>query len=473
MANAARPVGFPPGPKGQWLLGNLPAYARDLLGFLTGCSQQYGDIVGLCLGATKAVLLNHPDQIEHVLVTGQEDFIKYRFFWRHVTRVFGNGLLTSSGDLWQHQHRLMAPAFRQQRLAESADRMVRCANRLLDRWREGEERDIREDMTRLTLQIAAQVLFDVELDSAVERIARAVDRGMAVVSSRFKRGFVIPDWIPTPGNRRYMATVRDLDAVVAEIVSARRTWSADRTDLLATLLRSRDRDGRPISARLLRDELVTLLLAGYETTALALTWTLYLLSCHPGIAAKVEKEIVAVLGPDRPASAGDLSRLRYIGWVLAEAMRLYPPVYLLGREAVRQVEIGGYRFRRGTVFLMSQWVVHRDAKFFPEPEMFKPERWGDSPDQQRPRFAYFPFGGGSRICIGQPLAMMEAKLILATVLQRFRLAPTSAAPVHPFPSVTLRPDRPIRLVVSQWHPNPQPCHTDRRGFAGVAETTTR
>jgi cytochrome P450 len=154
-------------------------------------------------------------------------------------------------------------------------------------------------------------------------------------------------------------------------------------------------------------------------------------------------------------------------------MRLYPPVYLLGREAVRQVEIGGYRFRRGTVFLMSQWVVHRDAKFFPEPEMFKPERWGDSPDQQRPRFAYFPFGGGSRICIGQPLAMMEAKLILATVLQRFRLAPTSAAPVHPFPSVTLRPDRPIRLVVSQWHPNPQPCHTDRRGFAGVAETTTR
>jgi cytochrome P450 len=150
MAKAGRPSGFPPGPKGHWLLGNLPAYGRDLLGFLTGCSQHYGDIVGLRLGATKAVLLNHPDQIEEVLVTGQEDFVKYRFFWRHVTRVFGNGLLTSSGDLWQHQHRLMAPAFRQQRLTESADAMVRCANRLLDRWREGEERDIREDMTRLT-----------------------------------------------------------------------------------------------------------------------------------------------------------------------------------------------------------------------------------------------------------------------------------------------------------------------------------
>lgn len=204
-----------------------------------------------------------------------------------------------------------------------------------------------------------------------------------------------------------------------------------------------------MDARLLRDELVTLLLAGHETTALALTWTLYLLSRHPEIAARMEEEIDATLEPERLPGAADLGRLRYLGWVITEAMRLYPPVYIVGREAVREVEIGGYRLSRGTIFLMSQWVVHRDPRFFPEPETFRPERWGDALDRQRPRFAYLPFGGGPRICIGQPLAMMEAKLVLAMVCQRFRLAASVGAPVRPYASVTLRPDGPVRLVVTR------------------------
>ena len=204
-----------------------------------------------------------------------------------------------------------------------------------------------------------------------------------------------------------------------------------------------------MDARLLRDELVTLLLAGHETTALALTWTLYLLSRHPEIAARMEEEIDATLEPESLPGAADLGRLHYLGWVITEAMRLYPPVYILGREAVREVEIGGYRLSRGTICLMSQWVVHRDPRFFPEPETFRPERWGDALDRQRPRFAYFPFGGGPRICIGQPLAMMEAKLVLAMVCQRFRLAAGVGAPVRPYPSVTLRPDGPVRLVVTR------------------------
>ncbi len=440
---------MPPGPKGHMLLGNLPAYRRDLLGFLTSSAREYGDIVRLRLGATAAVLLNHPDQIEQVLATRQGEFAKYRFFWRHVTRVFGNGLLTSTGDLWQRQHHLMAPAFRQQRLVRYADAMVQSATRLLTRWRDGEMRDCREDMARLTLDIAARVLFDRELDrAALDRISHAVDRGSAEVGARFKRGFVVPDRIPTPGNRRYMAVVREIDAVVAEIIEERRTSFQGRTDLLSSLLQIRDIDGRPMDTKLLRDEVVTLLLAGYETTALALTWTFYLLSRHPDVAAKVEEEVDAVVGSNRLPDAGDLDRLCFTGWVITEVMRLYPPVYILGREAVGEVEIGGYRLPRGTVFLMSQWVVHRDPRFFAAPEAFKPERWGAGSGAPRPRFAYFPFGGGARICLGQPLALMEAKLVLATVCQRLRLSASSAVPVSPCPLVTLRPDRPVCLLVS-------------------------
>src|SRR5512132_2506990 len=229
----------------------------------------------------------------------------------------------------------MAPAFRQEQLALSVDKVVCCANRLLEHWQDGEERDIRADMTRLTIEIASKVLFDVELDRAVAGISRAVDRGIEEISKRFKRGIFIPDWIPTPGNRRYLATVRDLDKAVANIRAERRAPCRNRTDLLSTLLHSRDAGGRPMDARLLRDELVTLLLAGHETTALALTWTLYLLSSHPEIAARMEEEIDATLEPERLPGAADLGRLRYLGWVITEAMRLYPPVYIVGREAVR------------------------------------------------------------------------------------------------------------------------------------------
>jgi cytochrome P450 len=212
------------------LLGNLPDFASDLLGFLTRCARDYGDIVRLRLSTTPAVLLNHPNHIEQVLVTRQTEFTKYRFFWRHVTRVFGNGLLTSTGNLWR-QHALMSPAFRQEQLALSLDEMLCCANRLFDLWRDGEERDIRADMTRLTLEIAAKVLFDVELDREVADVSRAVDRGAEEVSKRFKRGMFIPDWIPTPGNRRYLATVRDLDATAANILAKRRAPCQDRADL--------------------------------------------------------------------------------------------------------------------------------------------------------------------------------------------------------------------------------------------------
>ncbi|MBK8211995.1 MAG: cytochrome P450 [Rhodospirillales bacterium] len=438
------------GPKRNLVLGHLPAFAADMLGFLRRCADEHGDIVPLRFGLARAVLFNHPDQIEEVLLTRHQDFVRYRFFWRHVTKIFGNGLLTSTGETWRLQHALMAPAFRADRLAASAEDIVACAEQLSERWQDGAECDVRDQMTRLTLRIAARVLFGLDLDDDADGITRAVDRGIAEVSDRFKRGLFLPDWLPTAGNRRYMAAVRDFDDAAAAILAKRQTPFQPGSDLLSALLQSRDGRGQPIDRRLLRDQIVTLLLAGHETTALALTWTLYLLSRHPEAAARVEDEVDAVLGHELRPGAGHLDRLRYLSCSVNEAMRLYPPVFLIGRENVRDVEIGRRLLPAGTICLLSQWVVHRDPRFWRDPNSFKPERWEAGTDPARPRYAYFPFGGGPRICIGRSFAMIEAVLVLATLFRRFRLvASWPAPPVEPCPSITLRPAGAVRLVVSR------------------------
>jgi cytochrome P450 len=276
-----------------------------------------------------------------------------------------------------------------------------------------------------------------------------VDQGSAEIGLRLRRLLPLPDWVPTGGNRRYAAAVRALDAAASEIIGERRAREQRGSDLLSTLLQSRDARGRPLDPRLVRDEVVTLLLAGHETTALSLTWTLYLLARHPEAAAKVEAEVDAVIGHRRAPEASDLPNLGYLAKVIGEAMRLYPPVYLVGRQTTRETELGGYRLPAATVLLMSQWVVHRDPRHFSDPASFRPDRWTESLSRALPRFAYFPFGGGPRICIGQPLALMEAKLVLAAICQRFRLSDACGAPVDPYAEVTLRPSRPIRLRVAR------------------------
>lgn len=464
----------PPGPCGHWLLGSLPEFRSDLLGLLSGAAREHGDVVRFRLGpATSVVLLSHPDQIEQVLVAREGEFVKHRFFWRHVTRLFGDGLLTSSGELWKRQHALIAPAFRQQRLASSADAMVAAAKSLIAGWKDGEERDVRADMTRLTLDIAARVLFDRELDrAALDRIRHAVDQGSDEISERFRRLVTLPDWLPTSGNRRYMAAVRELDAVAAaDLIEERRPGARGRPDLLSTLLAAGDADG--CSTKLVRDEVVTLLLAGHETTALTLTWALHLLARHPEVAAKVEAEVEATIGADRAPEAADIPKLGYIAQVIAETMRLFPPVYLVGRETTSETELGDYRLPRSTVLLMSQWVVHRDPRFFPDPASFRPERWADGAARALPRFAYFPFGGGPRICIGQPLALMEAKLVLAVICQRFRLSERSDRAVEPYAAITLRPTRPVRLCVSRRPRQERNCVLPPRSAASEGDPALR
>jgi cytochrome P450 len=427
-----------PGPKGLPFLGSLPDLGRDVLGFFTQCAHQYGDIASFRLAAWPAMLLNHPDLVEDVLVKNHQNFIKHRFFWRHVEAIFGQGLLTSEGKFWHQQRRLAAPAFVGSRVNRYADTMVQSTERMLQYWQPGQVLDVHQEAMALTLQIAAKTLFDAETSQDVADVSQAVDELMEQISVRFRRPFWLPDAIPLPGNLCYRRGVQRMDQLVARIIADRRNKTEDRGDLLSQLMLARDEAGHPMSARQIRDEVITMLLAGHETTALTLSWTWYLLGLHPAVDAQLAEEVHTVVGGQAP-TVDDLPRLRFTEQVVSEALRLYPPAYAIGREALADCEISGYRVPAGATIYVSPWVMHRDPHWFDNPQAFRPERWARSLAKQLPRFAYMPFGGRPRICIGNRFAMMEAVLILATVAQRFRLGWQADRPVQPEPSITLRP----------------------------------
>jgi cytochrome P450 len=429
----------PPGPPGHFLVGNLPEFGRDVLGFLLECSRGYGDVVSLRLGAWSALLVNRPDLVEEVLAVRYASFRKHTFFFRHVTAIFGNGLLTNEGESWLRQRRLAAPAFHRDRVAGYGEVMCALAERQCEGWKDGERRDVHRDMMALTLQVAARTLFGADVPEGVVReVGEAFDVVVEEIAARFRRPFRIPDAVPTPGNLRYTRGVRRLDRIVYHFIDERRRQGAAGGDLLSMLLQAQDEDGTRMSERQLRDEVITLFLAGHETTALTLSWTWYLLARHPEARRALEAELDTVLAGRTPAAA-DLPRLRYAEAVVSESLRLYPPAYLLGREAVEAVPVGGYTLAAGTTVYVSPWVLHRDPKHFDAPEAFRPERWLDGLAKRLPRGAYLPFGGGPRICIGQSFALMEAVLLLAAVAQRFRLTQDPEVEVTPFPSITLRP----------------------------------
>ena len=441
-----------PGPKGRFLLGNLPDFGRDMLGFFTDCAREYGDVVSLRLAGFPACLLNHPRHFEYVLVTNHRNFIKHSFFWRHVTALFGESLLTSEGDSWLRRRRLAAPAFQHERVAGYGRVMVDYAERRLEGWREGEVRDIHQEMMHLTMEIVTKTLFDIEMaGEAAGGVGAAFDMGSAEIAVRFRRPFKIPDAVPLPSNLRYRRAVRRLDELVYGIIKERRRNPSDRGDLLSMLMAARDEDGDAMSDRQLRDEVITLFLAGHETTALALTWTWYLLARHPEKEAKLLSELDRVLGGRAP-SVEDMPRLPYAGSVVYESMRLYPPAYAFGREAVADCEIGGYHIPRGTTVFLSPWVMHRDGRFFERPEEFEPERWENNLMKRLPKLAYLPFGGGPRVCIGNSFAMMEATLLLAAIARKFKLGLSADQAAAPFPSITLRPVSGMRMNITARRP---------------------
>ena len=416
------------------------------MGFLSSCAREYGDVVQLRFMGQAFYLLSHPDLIEYVLVENNRNFTKTRILRRN-RRLLGEGLLTSQGEFWRRQRRLAQPAFHRKRIAAYGEVMSAFAERSLESWRDGQTIDVHEEMMRLTLEIVAKCLFGADVGAEAKDVGRAMKVALEDFSSQ-RRLIRIPKTIPTPHNLRFERAAHRLDAIVHTIIEERRKSEEDRGDLLSMLVLAEDGSGKRMTDKQLRDEVMTLFLAGHETTANTLAWTFWLLSLNVAAEAKLAEELERVLGGRTPSLA-DLPRLPYVERVIKESMRLYPPAWVMGREAVGECEVGGYRMPAGSSALMSQWVVHRDPRYHHNPQRFDPDRWATGYEKELPRFAYFPFGGGPRQCIGAGFAMTEARLVLAAVAQRFRTELVPGQRVEPYASITLRPKEGIRMTLAE------------------------
>lgn len=453
MPNATIPTtrpnsAMPPGPRGTLILGMLGKLRASRLDFYLQLAQEYGDLVSFRIAHRRVYLASHPDLIEQVLVTDARHYIKH-FGARLYKPVLGNGLVTSEGDFWLRQRKLSQPAFLKSRIQAYVPVMAELTDRAVSRWSDGQQVDIHEQFSELTSAIALKTLFDLDDPGDRETFVHALRNVFTDLTGRlFSSGGLLPLWVPTPANRRIQRGIRHLYSVVDGYIARGRTRSTPGTDLLSRLIAARDDDGQPMTDRQLREEAMTLYLAGHETTALTLTWAWYLLAQHPQVEEKLLAEWSAVLGGRTPG-IDDLTKLPYTDAVLTEAMRVYPPVYLVGREALCDLELGGYRVPKGTTIFMSQWVSHRDPRYFSDPEEFRPERWLDGLAQRIPRYAYYPFGGGPRVCIGQAFALMEAAILLAGVGQQYRFTIDPGPPVEMDPQITLLPKGGIPVTLKR------------------------
>src|SRR4051794_2085960 len=432
------------GPRGHWLLGALPRLRTDMLGFFEQCFREHGDAAYFRVANRRSMLLSHPDDIERVLVTENRRFIK-NYALIFLRPLLGNGLLLNEGESWLRQRRLIQPAFSKQRVESYAPAMADCTQRLLDQWSAGQTHDIAAAMMQLTMTIAGRTLLGIDLTDRFKEVARCLEAVMYDFLARFGAALPLPRWLPTPRNVRLKRAIGRLDRILQQLIDERRAAGAGGGDFLSLLLNARDEeDGRGLSDRQIRDEVMTMFLAGHETTANALAWTWYLLGKHLDIQQRVCDEAQAVLG-GRPPTATDVPKLTFCEMVIRESMRLYPPAYVVGRRPMEDLTIGGHFLPAGTNVLMSQWIVHRDPRWFDQPLRFHPDRWANGLASPLPKYAYFPFGGGPRVCIGNTFAMIEAMLILATIAQRFTLELVTPGPIRIQPAVTLRPGQPIEM----------------------------
>ncbi len=448
-------AGTPPGPAGEPVFGSSRRYADDPFRFLSALEAAYGDVARFEMGPTPMTVVCAPSAIERVLVAEADSFRKPEFQDDGVTDLLGDGLLLSEGETWERQRDLANPAFSMQRLADMADRITDHAEARTDAWTPGDVVDVEEAMTQVTLDVILDLMLGVELSR--DRVAD-IQAALQPVGERFRPNpirFATPSWVPMPGDREFDVAVGDLEAVLDDVLARREGTAGEGAgtsagdppmDLLSILLRARDRGEQ--SADQLRDELMTVLLAGHDTTALTLTYTWVLLSEHPGAAARVHEEVDEVLDGDRPSMA-HVREFDYLEWVIQEAMRLYPPVYTLFREPTEDVRLCGYEVPAGDPVMLPQWAVHRSERFYENPDRFEPERWRPERARERPRFAYFPFGGGPRHCIGKHLAMLEAKLIVAHVASTYRLDYLGETPVDLFPSLTAHPAADVLMRVEE------------------------
>ncbi|HEX6766672.1 MAG TPA: cytochrome P450 [Polyangiaceae bacterium] len=429
-------------------LTGLYRFGRDPLGSLERAKLRHGDAVLFGQFKQKNVLFNDPDAVEAILVGRHADFSK-DLFTRDLTLLLGEGLLTNEGDSWKAKRKLMAPSFQPREIAAYGETMVACAEEALSRMREGELFDAYAAMMRLALDVVARTLFGAEFEhfEEVEACLRVSDRSYRNLW-RTWRAFV-RRWFPLAAFRDLADARRRLDALLLEIIAKKRARPG--SDLLSKLIGLTDDAGKGMTDAEVRDEAMTVFLAGHETTALALTYTLHLLATHEAEYARLVDEVDRVLGSRRP-SVADAQKLEFTNAVVRESLRLFPPVWAMARLVARDSELLGVSLKQGNQVIVSQWVIQRDARWFAEPERFRPERWLDGQASELPRFAYFPFGGGPRVCIGQHFALLEVVLILARFAQEVRFEREPNRKLELAPVVTLRPKGPVRFVLRRREP---------------------
>jgi cytochrome P450 len=409
------------------------------------CAREYGDVARFRIVNVNVYLLSNPGFIEDVLIRNASNFIKGRIY-RSSEALLGSGLLTSNGDFWRRQRRLSQPAFHRDRIAGYATSITQFTLQLMSDWQDGEVRDIHQDMKRLTTEIIAKILLDADVTKEAGEIGIALKVAREELAAKMRSGLLIPKQVPTPGNLRFKRAVNRLDKIVLGIIRERRGSGYRGADLLSTLLAAQDADNNQMTDHQLRDEVMTIFVAGHETTALALTWTLFLLAKHPEVVNRLRAEIDGRVGARSPVFS-DISQLRFTEMVAKETLRLYPPSWAIPRQAIHDCEIGGYFVPSGTSVSICQWVMHRDPRFFDNPDQFQPERWETDLEKSLPPFVYFPFGGGPRLCIGHSLAMTEMILILAMLIRNFDFELQTDPPVTPWPSVTIYPRYGIRMKI--------------------------
>ncbi len=444
-------LSLPPGPESNkwrqiWLVASGQAFSETLLDQFMLWFDEFGDVVYNNFLGRRMVYVRHPEHIHDVVLRKASslrkgfDYTDPRF---GLASFLGNGLLTNDGEPWKRQRKLVQPAFHMRRIAGYADTMVDFTQRMVGHWQNGEVIQLDEEMSALTMQIVASSLFSEDISNDVDRVGWCMKVLQELLTSP---SMVLPPWIPTPIQRKKEEATAELDRLVYGFIADWRQQGEDRGDLLSMLMLATDEDnGAGMSDKQVRDEVVTLLLAGHETTANTLNWTFYLLSQHPEIEAKLHAEVDRVLGR-RAATLADLEQLRYTKAVIEEAMRLYPPAWSFAREAVTPIEMGGYQIPAGSEVRVVTYAVHRDARWWPNPEAFQPERFLTE-DNNRPKYAYIPFGGGPRICIGNQFAMMEAQLALATVAQHYQLRLQPGEQIVAMPKITLVPKYGIKMKV--------------------------
>ena len=445
----AREVGHeqPPGSGVRYPGQFMVEIARNPLAMMVAMKEAHGDIAHWRIGPQHLYLFSHPDLIRDVLVTNGRNFHKSRGLER-AKRLLGNGLLTSEGEFHLRQRRLAQPAFHRQRIASYAVTMSEYATRSSDRWRDGQALDMHTEMMRLTLGIVARTLFDADVENEAAEIGEALTKAFESFNFAMLPFTEYLEKLPLPSVRRFNSARDTLDRTIYRMIDERRRSSEDKGDLLSMLLMATDTegDGTGMSDLQLRDEALTIFLAGHETTANALTWTWYLLSQHPEVEERLHAEIDAALGGRAPAY-DDMQALPYTRMVFAESMRLYPPAWAIGRRALEPFKARGFTIPKRSVVLMSQYIVHRDPRFFPEPERFDPDRWKPEATAARPKFSYFPFGGGNRVCIGEQFAWMEGVLLIAALAQKWRMRLVPGHPVEVQPLITLRPKHGMRMTL--------------------------